>query len=251
MHEDDCVDEVSPNFWMKVQSVAVAVVAIVLSLGQWNDTKAAVEMIYESVITHWTNEIEYNQLSQIKVGQTYEYLQSEMGVAQASKSSKIDSEITFYYYGKDKYLLTVAVKQDRIAGYSVVALKDDFSAKVPFTSTPVALLETPMAALDLSAENYFTDNGNLDYYTEAYALGRNALFYNLMLGVVDYGLASESGLAEIHKINHALNSGQDVEPESVVRLQQTTPTVYAISEVPADIMAEALLTRFEFNAYFS
>ncbi|MGR5061885.1 ETEC_3214 domain-containing protein [Photobacterium sp. DNB22_13_2] len=249
MQNDESVLNSKSNFWIKMHSISLAVVAIMLSLGQWNDTKDAVEMIYESIITNWTNEIEYEQLSKIKVGQTEGYIEELMGVAQASKKSKLNPDITFFYYGEEKYLLTIAIKQNRVAGYSVTALKDHFAMTVPFTE--LTLLDTPISALNNDLENYFTDNGNLDYYAESYSLGRNAMFYNLGLGVVDYGLMGESASQRLQAINHKLNSGGELLFSDLTALRAAAPNFYAISELPADLMVEAMLTRFEFTAFFN
>ncbi len=124
---------VSKNgFWVKLQSIALTIVAIMLSLGQWNDTKDALSSAYEGFVTHWTNQIEYRQISQLHVGQTQEYVKSIIGIPQASKVSKIDSKITFYYYSNKKYQLTLAIKSHRLSGYSVVAINTDFFAPIPF-----------------------------------------------------------------------------------------------------------------------
>lgn len=232
-----------------MHSISLAVVAIMLSLGQWNDTKDAVEMIYESIITNWTNEIEYDQLSKIKVGQTENYIDELMGVAQASKNSKLSPDVTYYYYGEDKYLLTIAIKQKRVVGYSVTALKDHFTMAVPFTE--LSLLDTPISALNNELENYFTDNGNLDYYAESYSLGRNAMFYNLGLGVVDYGLMDANTSRQLQAINHKLNSGAGLAFDELALLRAAAPNFYAISELPAELMVESMLTRFEFTAFFN
>ncbi|MDV5170741.1 ETEC_3214 domain-containing protein [Photobacterium rosenbergii] len=249
MHSEDSVSSSKTNFWIKMHSIALAIVAVMLSLGQWNDTKDAVEMIYESIITNWTNEIEYEQLSKIKVGQTESYIDELMGVAQASKTSKLNPDVTFYYYGEEKYLLTIAIKQKRVAGYSVTALKDHFSMTVPFTE--LTLLDTPVSALNNELENYFTDNGNLDYYAESYSLGRNAMFYNLAIGIVDYGLMAADASQQLQVVNHRLNSGAEVAFDELDVLRASTPNFYAISELPADVMVEAMLTRFEFTAFFN
>ncbi|MGF1699164.1 hypothetical protein L4D09_02435 [Photobacterium makurazakiensis] len=232
-----------------MHSVALAVAAIMLSLGQWNDTKDAVEMIYESIITNWTNEIEYEQLSKIKIGQTQDYIDDLMGVAQASKSSKLDNGVVFYYYGEDKYLLTIAIKSERVAGYSITALKNDFTINIPYTDT--VLLDMPLSAQKTELENYYTDNGNLDYYAQSYSLGRNAMFYNLVIGAVDYGLVSTDSLQNIQAINHKLNTGDDLDFSELQTMRTAVPNLYAISELPSDVMVEAMLTRFEFNAFFN
>ena len=249
MQNEETVSNYKSNFWIKMHSIALAVVAIVLSLGQWSDTKDAVEMIYESIITNWTNEIEYDQLSKIKVGQTESYINVLMGVAQASKNSKLNPDVTYYYYGEDKYLLTIAIKHKRVAGYSVTALKDHYSMAVPFTE--LSLLDMPISALNNEFENYFTDKGNLDYYTESYSLGRNAMFYNLGLGVVDYGLMDTNTSRQLQAINHKLNSGADLAFDELAVLRTAVPNFYAISELPAELMVEAMLTRFEFTAFFN
>lgn len=232
-----------------MHSSALAVAAIMLSLGQWNDTKDVVGMLYESVITNWTNEVEYEQISQIKVGQTHDYIQTLIGVAQASKSSKIDSGVTFYYYSNPKYLMTLVVKDNRLSGYSVAALNDSFHAEIPFSE--LMLNESRILDQITELENYYTDNGNLDYYVESHSLGRNAMFYTLTFGMVNYGSLGISALDVISQINHKLNQGEEPTVSELAKIRTQKPNVFAISEIGADVMVEGLLTRFEFNAYFN
>ncbi|MCW8331911.1 hypothetical protein MD588_24235 [Photobacterium sp. SDRW27] len=249
MNNDDEQNASEPSFWVKMHSTAFAVAAIMLSLGQWNDTKDVVGMLYESVITNWTNEVEYEQISQIKVGQTHEYIQSLIGVAQASKSSKVDANVTFYYYGNNKYLLTLAVKNERLSGYSVTGLTEDFYAEVPFTE--LVLNNSTISEQVTELENYYTDNGNLDYYVESHSLGRNAMFYTLSFGIVNYGLLGSETLHEISELNNKLNQGEDLNVADMAGIRMLKPNVFAISEINADVMVEGLLTRFEYNAYFN
>lgn len=246
--EELATDSNNPTVWIKMQSIAVTVVAIMLSLGQWNDTKDAIETVYESVVTNFTHQVEYEQLSQLKVGQTYEYVQSFMGVPVASKPSRLQPVIHYYYYGTDKYLLSVIVEGERVSGYSITALTDDFAMAIPYTD--MVLTESPLSEYSPEYENYLTDFGNINYYAEVNTLGRSALFYNLLLATVDYGEMLPGVKEKIQSLNYQLNLGEDVMENDMEIIRQSQPNMFALSETSPEIMIESMLTRYEFVAFF-
>ena len=77
------------------------------------------------------------------------------------------------------------------------------------------------------------------------------MFYNLAIGIVDYGLMAADASQQLQMINHRLNSGVEIAFDELDVLRASTPNFYAISELPADVMVEAMLTRFEFTAFFN
>ncbi|OLQ72812.1 hypothetical protein BIT28_06385 [Photobacterium proteolyticum] len=237
------------SFWQKVQSTALTVVAIMLSIGQWNDTKEVVITSYEGIKAIWTNEVEYARLSKISIGHTLEYAESELGVAQAIKQSKLNQDVTFRYYKDNKYLLSLAVKNERIVGLSLVSLIKDFQASLPYHNGEINDLS--LVQLFEQSGPYFTDSGNIDYYLESQELGRNAMFYSLLIGIVDYGDIPQLTISSLKSLNNALNQGKEsLESElSAVRMQR--PNAYAVTELSPAVMAESYLTRFEYNAYFA
>lgn len=233
------------SFWSKLQSVALTVVAIMLSLGQWNDTKDAVSSAYESFVANWTNDIEYKHLSTLHVGQTEAYITSIFGNPHVSKISKSDSEIVYFYYGNKKYQLTLAIKDKRLSGYAVVGLNPDFQVSVPYTTQ--TLLSTPLEHYFSQTDRYFSDANNIEYYAESHDLGKKAMFYNLILGAVNYGNFSTSDRSSVKQLNADLDRGIEDVSTVLATSRKLTPNYFAVTELAPKVMVEGLLTHFEYK----
>ncbi|MGB0894940.1 MAG: ETEC_3214 domain-containing protein [Parashewanella sp.] len=235
---------IKSNIWNKLQSISITVVAIMLSLGQWNDTQVAVTAAYETFITNWTNKVEYQQLEKINVGQTLEYAKSYLGVPHAIKRSKVDNDITFFYYGTKKYQLCLIVKQQRISGYNVVAITPDFLLPIPFRNE--TLYAKSISASYPQVETYFTDANNLDFYAESHELGKSAMFYNLVIGAANYGQFESSQVKALKTLNAELDRGVAT-ANSLTSARQLIPNYFSVSELSPSLSVEGLLTHFEYK----
>lgn len=233
------------SFWSKLQSVALTVVAIMLSLGQWNDTKDAVSSAYEAVIANWTNDIEYKHLSTLHVGQTQAYITSVFGDPHVSKKSKSDTDIVYFYYSNKKYQLTLAIKDKRLSGYAVVGLNPDFQVSIPYTSQ--TLLSTSLEHFFSQTDSYFSDANNLEYYAEAHDLGKKVMFYNLILGAVNYGGFSPADRDAVKTLNADLDRGVEDMSTALATSRKLTPNYFAVTELAPKVMVEGLLTHFEYK----
>ncbi|MEZ9199891.1 ETEC_3214 domain-containing protein [Shewanella sp. 10N.286.54.B9] len=233
------------SFWSKLQSIALTVVAVMLSLGQWNDTKDAVSSAYEAFVANWTNDIEYKHISTLHVGQTQAYVTSIFGKPHVSKKSKLDSEIVYFYYGNKKYQLTLAIKDKRLSGYAIVGLNTDFQVSVPYTAQ--TLLSTPLEQYFSQTDSYFSDANNIEYYAESHDLGKKAMFYNLILGAVNYGNFSASDRSSVKKLNADLDRGVADVTAALSTSRKLTPNYFAVTELAPNVMIEGLLTHFEYK----
>jgi hypothetical protein len=242
---DSCEQPIKVSFWSKLQSVALTVVAIMLSLGQWNDTKDALSAVYESFVAKWTNDIEYKQISTLHVGQTQAYITSVFGNPHVSKKSKSDTGIVYFYYGNKKYQLTLAIKDQRLSGYAVVGLKADFQVSVPYTEQ--ALLSSPLDSYFTQTDSYFSDANNIEYYAESHDLGKKVMFYNLIIGSVNYGNFSHDDSSAVKKLNADLDRGIEDVSSALEASRNLKPNYFAVTELAPKVMIEGLLTHFEYK----
>ncbi|MCL1140745.1 ETEC_3214 domain-containing protein [Shewanella pneumatophori] len=233
------------GFWGKLQSIALTAVAVMLWFGQWNDTKEAVNSAYESFVAHWTNDIEYKQISHLHVGQTKAYVTSLFGTPHVSKRSSVDTDVYYFYYGHPKYQLTLAIKDERLSGYAIVGLQPDFQAAIPYLNR--TLLSDNLASYFLGVDSYFSDANNLEYYAEAHDLGKSVMFYSLILGAVNYGSLGSQDVAVIAQLNAQLDRGVDDIGGALAASRKLEPNYFAVTELAPQVMIEALLTHFEYK----
>lgn len=222
-----------------------------ISLGQWGDTKDIIIDSYEGFITHFTDKVELEKLSHVRVGANLTYLESVFGDARLIKTKNQNSELQYRYYHTEKFLLALAVNQQRVAGYQLVSLKQSFQPPIAFSNH--LLGEQPLAEYQPFSGNFNTDTANLRYYLEPVTLGPDGLFLNRQLGFVEYGAADE----QYQKILQELNELLLIAYDNNDLLQKTTefrksliPNVYSFGEISLEQAADMLLTRYEYQAYF-
>ncbi|MBY6186129.1 hypothetical protein KUV89_05790 [Marinobacter hydrocarbonoclasticus] len=244
--------------WTKLRSGALYAVGLMIAFGNWNDTKELSTSLYEGAIAHFTHQTELNQLEQLDVGNYLAYSEALFGIPQVVKASRLDPDLQYRYYKADKYLLTLQVRDQRITGYLVqtLTLEDSFNTAGPFTPpvpfTPLSLDTQPLATVPFADEGFALDNHNLVYFLERHPMAAEGLYLNLYLGITEYGDPIPGLSQAIGDLDQALvfdeeaSSGKAL---SAVR-ERYAPNFYGLSELDNQFMAEALLTRYEFNAYF-
>lgn len=235
----------------KSQSLIFTIAAIMISLGQWADTKDMVISGYEGFITHFTDEVELEKLRQVRVGANLTYLETVFGDARLIKVKQPATDLEYRYYHDPKFLLALAVREQRVIGYQIVSLQPGFMPLVAFSNT--LLGQQPLAEYQPFAGSFSTDTTNLRYYLEPQTLGREGLFFERQLGFVEYGAATEQHQTALQQLNELLL--QDYDDDTL--LQQSTalrskliPNVYALGEITLEQAADMLLTRYEYKAYF-
>jgi len=141
------------------------------------------------------------------------------------------------------------MKNNRLSGFSILALKNDFYAPVVYLNKSLnkGLLNSYLPTQD----KFVTDFGNSEYFIETYELNHNLMFYDFSLGVVNTGSLSNDLRNEIRDINGQLNKGEDVPLNKLSVSEKILPNYYSVSELPSDVMFESLLSRFEMAALFN
>ena len=233
----------------KLRNSSVTFMLLIISLGQWNDSKDVILSVYEEVVSRWTNTLEYEKLSQLRIGYSSEYVQSLLGLPQVIKHSRLSENTIFSYYGSSKYILTTAITNNRLSGFSVVALKNDFYGPIVYLNKK--LNENNLDSYIPSQDMFNTDFGNVEYFIENYELSRNLMFYNLSLGVINYGQLGNDVTIKIKEINRQLNTGIDLPLNKLTIQSEVLPNYYSVSELSTNIMMESVLSRYEMTALFN
>lgn len=246
--EEETEELQKKTFLEKFRNFAVTLMLLMISIGQWNDTKDVLLSAYEEIISRWTNTLEYEKLAQLRVGYSGEYVESLLGLPQVTKHSKLSENTTFSYYGTSKYILITAATNDRLSGFSVIALKNDFHAPIVYLEKE--LNKNRLDSYIPSQGLFVTDFGNAEYFIENYELSRNLMFYDFSLGVINYGLLPEDLRNEIKVLNRQLNNGDDLLLSDLSIQEKISPNYYSVSEFSSEIMMESILSRYEMAALF-
>lgn len=258
--EQTVISEVPKRtFWKKFQTGVVMFAAIMVSAGQWNDTKELFTSLYEDTLANFTHRFQYETIDQINVGNSLSYIKSFVGEPKILKRSRIDKDVSYLYYTDEKYDLVLLSKDDRVVGYSIVAKEQGFYPQIPFSEE---LGTISLEAANPKVQQYNFDSSNLVYYIESQELGKQQMFLTLVRGYVEYGVRTDSGsmpdtypedaLELINTLDKAETFGEsDQERNQAVNAIRTYlyPNYFAITELEARFIADALLTRYEYEMF--
>ena len=259
IEKPNTVKAVKPSFWKKLQTDIFMFAAIMISAGQWNDTKEVFTSLYEDTLANFTHSFQYNLIDQINVGNSLAYIKSFVGEPKFLKRSLLDKDVSYLYYTEEKFDLVLLAKDDRIVGYSIVAKQEGFYPKIPFSEElGTSSLETSHPKL----QKYSFDSSNLIYYIETQELGKEQMFLTLVRGYVEYGIRTDPSsmpdsyhddtLELINTLDRAETYGEKEEKiEQAVKAirQYLYPNYFAITELETRFIADALLTRYEYKMF--
>ena len=65
--------------WKKVQNTVWMIAALMISAGQWSDTKEIFTSTYEAIIENFTHSLQYEMLEKIHIGNSLDYVKSIVG----------------------------------------------------------------------------------------------------------------------------------------------------------------------------
>lgn len=238
----------------------LGVAAAMISFGQFNDTQELLTGLYENITTHFTHKIQYEQLNVLAIGRTIGYVEKHFGPPEVIKVSSNVDNIVYQYYNIEKAIVCVMNFKERVAGFVVVPIVDDFRPDIRYSK--VDLGSDSFANLNKEVSGVFFDANNLVYYSEAVDLGKEYMFLQQVTGFVEYGklvslseeLAdSESNpVAKIEEINSLFVSDETlVLDEKIADFRENhSANYFGYTELDASLVLESLLTRFEFKSYF-
>ncbi|MCC5880605.1 MAG: hypothetical protein JJU03_12005 [Idiomarina sp.] len=237
------------------KSVLVFITLIVVTLAQWNGARMLMESVYSNFVTHFTHHLEYKQLEHVRVGANLTYLESIFGAAQLIKASTTEPALDYRYYHSNKFLLTLAVDEDRIEGFQILSKLPGFQPNIILSDQ--RLNDVPFAQLHPQVGDFITDNSNLRFYLERHQLGRLGLFMNLFPAHVSYGAEHRSSEANtnpqlLDDLNRSYLLGEEEAlSQHLTELRlQATPNSYSFGRISLETAADMMLTTYEFRAYF-
>lgn len=236
---------------MHMKKVLIALSIIIVTIGQWNSARDMVERVYAGVVTHFTDHLEQQQLSHLRIHTNIAYIESVLGHARLIKPSRLDPNQSYRYYFNPKYLATLAVQNDRVTAIQIITLNPDFPAKIPFSQH--SLNQLALAQLQEQPSVFSSDNFNSQHYLEHRKLGREGMLLDLYLGYVNYQKDAPPLLSQqLASLNEAqLLSDQAATQQQVQQLRlQLQPNFFTLGNLTMRQAEEMLLSRYEFTSYF-
>lgn len=244
--------------WQTAVAMAAGLSGAIITLGQYKDAKELTGELLDTWMSKLTHKVEYKKLAELKVGITRQYLQAQMGQPKVIKSSSVQFGMTFEYYLHDKYLLSAFMKGDRLDCYSVLSLLPSFKPAIPFGKNQLNS-EAMATLLTNPANEYVSDTVNLKYFLQQEPLGKAGLYMNRSIGVIQYPMKagsvkknqlSQNGFGKsLERLEQAQVEGNIAfENKILTRLNDAYPAnFFAVCEWPLTVVAEAVLTRFEYQ----
>jgi len=222
-----------------------------LALGQWGDTKDVLTDTWVLGWSHFSHKYEYEALDKIQVGSNLEYVKTHFGQPKLIKKSKYSDNLNFAYYLEDKFILSLILDGERVNGYTVTALEQDF--------VPSLLQESENAVNNTVSAQYqnisdFTlDFNNVEYLLIREELGKDKLFINQYSGSIGYHDDINVSEDKLRALYNSLNLDEE-NPEILKETQQLTKQArnnfYGVGEVDLSVVADSVLTNFEYSLYY-
>ncbi|WP_026959687.1 ETEC_3214 domain-containing protein [Aliagarivorans taiwanensis] len=162
-----------------------------IAIGQFNDTIDVVTKAFEAIRSNFTYDPDYERIERLHVNATLAHVEDTFGAAQISKP--IDSDLSADYYFWPSHVVAIAHDDQRVRGYYVQALSDDFRPEFVLPSKErISLGDQRIAGLTEEFKDYVLDcSRNQTYYLEQQELYSSGLFFDFYQGVVTNNLDSE------------------------------------------------------------
>jgi len=224
----------------------------IMALGQWADSKEMVEEAYVAAVSNFTHKYEYEELNTINIGSNVEYISQTFGSPQLIKNSKYVDDISFAYYLNDKYILTLILKENRVTAYTISALEDDFIPNGLLNKTPS---ENKITVADNSKEmmDFTLDHNNVDFFLVREEQGKDKLFINQYFGALGYQNDINVTSAELRKLYDQVNleeESESIKAQALAISRKARNNFYGAGEVDLSVIADSVLTNFEYSFYF-
>ncbi|MCS6203642.1 ETEC_3214 domain-containing protein [Shewanella baltica] len=254
LHKDES-DAQSSGWFSGVIRFIVFCAFLLMGLGNWSDSKQLLTEAYQGFITNFTHRIEDKTIANIHIGNYLNYIEKSLGIPQVIKVSERQNGLEYRYYKKNKYLLVLIAQEQRIAAMMLHTLPtedaflDRFNPSIPFTEH--RLISSSIAEAIGSSNEFFFDNHNLAYFMKSKQMSAKGMGHYLIVGATEYQEPKVTMKDKLDELEEAsmLEEQQDI-AKLTTDLSQQQSSFFAISEVSPVIVADALLTKYEFNAYF-
>ena len=233
-----------------VQTVFIPVCVFVISLGSFSEAFLLVDDFRTMMKSRFSNDFEYETLSEIHVGNTANYVEELLGAPAATKT--LEDGVLVNYYINEKYLLSGYFKGDRVAAYTVVAIVDGFSPEMAWYDG-LRLGESSFGKFNDSPQAFTFDNANTNrFFIELSPNELSGFFQNSYLGAVQYGM----GEVDQDLLNDLYNSDVfGTEEDTIKKItafrKQALPNFYGQGELNIEIIQKGLLSNGEFLNFFA
>lgn len=255
--EDEVEEEVKEQhmfggslFFSKFKGSFLTFLAIIIALGEYSEAVTVLGDTVETIRSEFTNDIEYETISKIHVGNTVPYMEELLGSPQVSRA--INQDINANYYYDEKFLLTLFIDDERVTAFTVLPLLEDFHPEVATTTKgPWNLGEAAFTSFPANPQTYVIDHAKTaSYYLENLDRGRAGLFVNTYLGKVSYTVRSESPLLVAFYNQEVHGSDQEVLESQTQLRNSEMPNFYGEGEIGLELIEKSILTGAEFSSYF-
>ena len=238
------------QYQQRFKTVMFGILALMIALGEYTEAISLVNDAVAYIQRQYTNELEYELLEKLHVGNTVSYVESFVGSPQGARV--IDQQTTANYFDMDKCLLTIFYKQQRVTGYTVLALVEGFAPDTFKVGASAGALGTFKLG-DVAAINtdYVVDHSKAaSYFVEQFDSGYSGLLTKGFLGNVGYGVNAQTdaivGLYE----QQVYGTDADIAPVLKALRNKVQANFYGEGDLTLAMVEKSLMTPAEFSAYF-
>ena len=230
----------------------VAIALGLMAIGQWGDTKDIAIEAWQLTLSKFPHKYEYESLNHVNVGSNLKYISTHFGQPKLIKKSKYHENLNFAYYLEKKFILTLILEGDRVNAYTITGLVDDF---VPYGLLDKREKENTLSIADNYTEfqDFTLDFNNVEFLLVKEELGKEKLFVNQYFGAVGYEQNINASKAEFKGLYEKLNMNDEA-PSLLADVKRLTKQVrnnfYGVGEVSLSIVADSVLTDFEYSLYY-
>jgi hypothetical protein len=238
------------TFTDRLRGVIFTIAAVIIALGQYSEAVALIGDSVDAIRSTFTHDVEYERLAHLHVGITVSYAESVLGLPQVSRS--IDEGISANYFHDGKYLVTLFYREDRVDGFTILSLVDDFMPQVVnSTEGQWALVNGNYESYPGNPRTFVVDHSKTaSYYIEKLEKGRAGLFVNAYLGNLSYGARADGDhIASLYEQEVNGTDQQVLAVQNELRRQQI-PNFYGEGVFDLPYITKSLLTGVEFQSYF-
>lgn len=238
------------QFWAKPIAIPGVIMAAIVTLGQYSGAVSVIANGLDSLRSTFTHTVEYELLDQVHVSNTESYIESLLGNPQVSRA--INDDIVANYFYNDKFLLTVFIKDSRVAAYTIIPLLSDFAPIIIENSGLKWILqESTYSKFPANPKTYLVDHSKTtSYYLESLDTGRAGLFVQNYLGNVSLTSTQETNL-HIDLYDREVNGTDEEILKSQTRLREMSrPNLFGMGTLTLELVQKSILTGAEFTSFF-
>ena len=176
----------------RAKTIVFSLLALMIALGEYTEAIGLVNDAVAYVQRQYTNDLEYELIESLHVGNTVAYAESKTGSPQVARI--IDEHTVANYFYLEKCLLTVFYRNNQVAGYTVLALEPGFEPATYHVGANTERLGAfYFSDISAIAAGYTVDYSKAaSYYLEQLESGYSGLLTKGFLGYIAYGVEGQA-----------------------------------------------------------